>query len=37
MTIRKFKDFSPDIHAKAYVDESAIVIGDVSIKEESSI
>ena len=37
MTIRKFKDFSPNIHKDAYVDESCTIIGDVSIDEESSI
>ena len=37
MTIRKFKSFTPVIHEEAYVDESAIVIGDVSIGKESSV
>jgi len=37
MTIRKFKDFEPNIHSTAYVDENSIVIGDVSIGAESSI
>ena len=37
MTIRKFKDFEPNIHEKAYVDENSTVIGDVTIGEESSI
>ena len=37
MTIRNFKDKSPDIHATAYVDETALVIGDVTIGEDSSI
>ena len=37
MTIRKFKDFYPNIHKKAYVDESSTIIGNVSIGEESSI
>ena len=37
MAIRKFKDFYPDIHKKAYVDESSTIIGNVSIGEESSI
>ena len=37
MTIRKFKNFTPDIHANAYIDDSAVVIGNVTINEESSI
>ena len=37
MTIRNFKDKSPHIHPSAYVDESAVVIGDVSIGEDSSL
>ncbi len=37
MTIRNFKDKSPNIHATAYVDETAVVIGDVTIGEDSSI
>ncbi len=37
MTIRRFKDVLPDIHETAYVDESAVVIGDVMIGEDSSI
>ena len=37
MTIRNFKDKSPDIHATAYVDETALVIGDVTMGEDSSI
>ena len=37
MTIRKFKDFTPNIDKNAYIDESCSVIGDVSIGEESSI
>ena len=37
MTIRTFNDKSPDIRASAYIDESALVIGDVIIGEESSI
>lgn len=35
--IKKYKDNSPDIHPTAYVEESAQVIGDVVIGEESSI
>jgi len=37
MTIRSLKESSPDIHSSAYVDETALVIGDVMIGEDSSI
>ena len=37
MTIRTFNDKSSAIHASAYIDESAVVIGDVTIGEDSSI
>ncbi len=37
MTIRKFKDSTPQIHKSAYVDETAIVIGDVKIGADSSV
>lgn len=37
MTIRSFKAVTPDIHETAYVDETAVVIGDVTIAEDSSI
>tara|TARA_B100000579_G_C22796152_1_gene837241 strand:- start:635 stop:1165 length:531 start_codon:yes stop_codon:yes gene_type:complete len=37
MAIRKFKNFSPDIHKNAYIDDSAIVIGNVTIDEDSSV
>jgi carbonic anhydrase/acetyltransferase-like protein (isoleucine patch superfamily) len=37
MTIRTFQDKTPDIADTAYVDESAIVIGDVTIGADSSI
>ena len=37
MTIKNFKDVSPNIHETSYVDESAVVIGDVTIGENSSI
>ena len=37
MTIRDFKGISPDIHATAYIDDTAVIIGDVSIGEDSSI
>ena len=37
MTIRKFKDFSPKIGVQAFVDESAVVIGNVELGDDSSI
>lgn len=37
MTIRNFNGISPRIAKTAYVDESAVVIGDVTIGEDSSI
>ena len=37
MTIRNFKDKTPNIHTSAYVDETALVIGDVTIGADSSI
>jgi len=37
MTIRKFENFVPDIHESVYVDETALVLGDVVIGEDSSI
>ena len=37
MTIRSYKDKTPDISASAYVDEAAVVIGDVTIGEDSSL
>lgn len=37
MTIRDFKGVSPTIHGTAYIDETAVVIGDVTIGEDSSI
>ncbi|MEQ8288887.1 MAG: gamma carbonic anhydrase family protein [Gammaproteobacteria bacterium] len=37
MTIRSFNDNSPAIADSAYVDETALVIGDVSIGADSSI
>lgn len=37
MHIRKFKDTSPRIAATAYVDEAAVVIGDVVIGEDTSV
>lgn len=35
--IRQYKNFIPDIHSSAYVDEAAVVIGDVKIGEASSV
>ena len=37
MTIRSLRGLSPEIAESAYVDESAVVIGDVTIGEDSSI
>ncbi|MFQ5659766.1 MAG: gamma carbonic anhydrase family protein [Gammaproteobacteria bacterium] len=37
MTIRTFRGISPAIHSSAYIDDSAVVIGDVTIGEESSL
>lgn len=37
MSVRSFKGIQPQIAASAYVDESAVVIGDVVIGEDSSI
>lgn len=37
MTIRSFEGKYPQIHDDAFIDESAVVIGDVSIGEGSSI
>ncbi|MDX1488300.1 MAG: gamma carbonic anhydrase family protein [Acidiferrobacterales bacterium] len=37
MAIRAYKGITPTIAASAYVDESAVVIGDVLIGEDSSI
>lgn len=35
--IRSFKDVTPAVHASAYVDQSAQVVGDVHIGAESSV
>lgn len=35
--IRRFRDREPQIHKSAYIDESAQVIGDVHIGEQSSV
>ncbi|MDY6978340.1 MAG: gamma carbonic anhydrase family protein [Pseudomonadota bacterium] len=37
MAIRDFEEIMPDLHPDAYVDESALVIGDVIIGADSSI
>ena len=37
MTIRNFEHYSPDIHPSVYIDESAIVIGQVNIGKASSV
>ncbi len=37
MTIRSYKDKSPKIHETAYVDETAVVIGDVTIGKDTSV
>lgn len=37
MAVRKFREFLPRIGKGAYVDESAVVIGDVEIGEDASV
>jgi carbonic anhydrase/acetyltransferase-like protein (isoleucine patch superfamily) len=37
MSIRKFENLAPHISATAYVDETALVIGDVSIADDASL
>ncbi|MGD8796441.1 MAG: gamma carbonic anhydrase family protein, partial [Thiohalophilus sp.] len=37
MAIRDFENILPDLHPDAYVDETALVIGDVTIGKDSSI
>jgi len=37
MTVRKFENTSPRIAATAYVDETALVIGNVSIADDASL
>lgn len=37
MAIRDFEEVMPDLHPDAYVDESALVIGDVVIGADSSV
>jgi carbonic anhydrase/acetyltransferase-like protein (isoleucine patch superfamily) len=37
MSVRKFENIAPRIAATAYVDETALVIGDVSIADDASL
>ena len=37
MTIRKFKNKKPDVHPSAFIDETALVLGDVKIGKDCSI
>lgn len=37
MTIRKFESLTPNIHPSAYIDETALVSGEVEIGEQSSV
>ncbi len=37
MTIRNFENKTPDIHATTFVDNTALVLGDVKIGENSSV
>jgi len=37
MTIRRHRGITPKIHKTAYVDETAVVIGDVTIGKDSSV
>lgn len=37
MTIRSFEEFLPDIHSSSYVDETALVLGNVQIGKDCSI
>jgi carbonic anhydrase/acetyltransferase-like protein (isoleucine patch superfamily) len=37
MTLRRFKDKTPDVHPKAFIEDSAQIVGDVRIGEGSSI
>ena len=37
MTIRKFESHYPNIHPSAYIDETALVSGEVEIGEDSSV
>jgi len=37
MSVRSFEQYTPLIHPDAYIDESAVVIGNVEIGEDSSV
>ncbi len=37
MSVRRFEGHQPDIHASVYIDEQALVVGEVSIGEDSSV
>lgn len=37
MTIRSYRNISPSISPSVYVDESAVLVGDISIDEQSSV
>jgi carbonic anhydrase/acetyltransferase-like protein (isoleucine patch superfamily) len=37
MSVRSFEQYTPLVHPTAYVDQSAVVIGDVEIGEDSSV
>lgn len=37
MTVRNFKDKKPDIHSSTFIDESALILGDVIIGENCSV
>ena len=37
MPIRSFEQSTPLIHSTAYVDETAVIIGDVEIGQDSSV
>ena len=37
MTIRSYQGISPTIHHRVYIDQAAVVIGDVVIGEDSSV
>jgi len=37
MSIRQFNQFIPQVHSSAYIDQSAEVIGDVEVGENSSV
>ena len=37
MSVRRFEDHQPAIHAGVYIDEQALVVGEVSIGTDSSV